>query len=88
MVYMPALIGVPEIVALPLPAAKFTPGGRSPDSVSAAAGKPVVLTLNENAVPMVTLSDAFEVIAGASSTVRMKVWVAVPALPFAFRVMV
>lgn len=82
------LSGVPAIVALPFISVKLRPGGRNPDSDSVGVGKPVVLTVNENATPTVAVADGLEVIAGASSTVNVKVWVAVPVLLFAFRTMV
>jgi hypothetical protein len=44
---VPALAGVPEIVAVPFdPATKCTPEGSVPCSVSAAAGSPLVETVN------------------------------------------
>lgn len=86
---MPALpaAGVPEIVVVPLLlAVKVSPAGSAPDSLTIGAGKPVVFTLKVNAVPTEAEADADEVITGGCSTVSVKDWDVVPALPFALRV--
>jgi hypothetical protein len=69
--------GVPESVAVPLvPAVNVTPGGSAPLTLSPPRGKPVVRTVNVNAVPDVEFAVAALVNAGASLTVRVNVWVA------------
>ena len=79
--------GVPLIVAEPLALAlNVTPEGRLPDSVTDAAGNPVVVTLNVRAEPTLVVADAAEVMAEASSTVSVKAWLAEPPLLVALRV--
>ena len=76
----PAAAGVPARVAVPLPvASKVTPAGRAPVSVRVGAGVPVAVTGKLKAVPRVTVSELALVMAGARSTVRVKLWVTVPA---------
>ena len=76
----PVAVGVPARVAAPsAPAAKVTPAGRAPVSVRVGAGVPVVVTGKLKAVPRVTVSEPALVMAGARSTVRVKLWVTVPA---------
>ena len=73
---MPAA-GVPASVAVPLPlSTKVTPEGSAPVPVSVEFGNPVVVTVNVPAVPVVNVVLAALVIAGAWSTVSVKVWVA------------
>ena len=48
---VPAVVAVPEMVAVPLPlSAKVRPAGR-PEAPMAGAGKPAVVTANDDAVP-------------------------------------
>ena len=75
---------LPAKVAVPLPlSVKVTPPGSAPVSLKVvAAGKwwPVV-TVKLPAVPTVNAAVLALVIAGASVTVRVKVWVALGATP-------
>ena len=78
---VPVVVGVPAKPAVPLaPATKATPAGRVPVSVTAAAGKPLVVTGKLRAVPRVTVSELALVTVGAWSTVRVKPRVTVPAV--------
>ncbi len=81
---VPDVPGFPDSVAVPLPlSTKVTPPGRVPDLVIVGgAGKPVVWTVNEPAVPTVKVTPAALVIAGAWSTVSVKGWVAFGSVPF------
>ena len=80
---MPAA-GVPARVAVPSPlSTKVTPVGRGPDSVRAGVGKPVVVTVNDPAVPTAKVLALALVMAGAWSTVRVKLWVASGDTPLA-----
>ena len=64
-------------MAVPSPlSVKVTPAGSAPVSVRAAVGNPVVVTVNVPAWPTVKVALAALVIAGAWSTVRVKLWVA------------
>ncbi len=68
------LAGVPAIVAVPLPLSLNVTGlGSDPDSLRAGAGVPVVVTVNVPAEPTVKVVLFALVIAGALSTVRVKV---------------
>jgi hypothetical protein len=58
-----------------------TPVGSVPDSVSAGAGKPIVVTTKEEATCSVNVVPLPEVIAGPSLTVSVKVWTAFAATP-------
>ena len=50
---------VPESVAVPLaPARNVIPVGSDPDRVIVAAGQPVVVTVNENALPVTATAEA------------------------------
>ena len=65
---------------------KVTPDGRFPDSVTAAAGLPVVVTVNVPCVPTVNATALPLVIAGAvgaAFTVRVKFWLASGLTPLA-----
>ena len=53
--------------------AKVSPEGRVPVSVRLGAGKPVVVTEKDPEVPLKKLAELAEVIAGAWSTVMVKV---------------
>ena len=78
---MPATVGVPARVAVPLLlSTNVTPAGRVPVSSRAGAGVPVAVTGNENAVPKATVSDPALVMAGACSMVSVKLWVTVPTV--------
>ena len=73
---MPAA-GVPARVAVPSPLpVKVTPAGNAPCTDSAAAGKPLLVTVKLPAWPVANVVFAALVIAGACSTVSMKVWTA------------
>ena len=75
---------MPASVAVPLPlSVRVTPGGKAPVSVMVAAGKPVVVTVNEPAWPTPKLVLSALVIAGAWLTVRVKLWVALGETPLA-----
>ncbi len=70
-------------MAVPSPlSTKATPGGSAPVSLSEGSGVPVVVRLKLPAVPAVKVVEAAEVMAGASSTVRVKSWVASGLTPF------
>ncbi len=71
---MPAA-GVPASVAVPSRlSTKVTPEGSAPVSVSGVGtGNPVVVTVNAPAVPVVNVVLSALVIAGAWSTVKVKV---------------
>ena len=78
---VPVAVGVPAMMAVPLaPAAKVAPAGRAPVSVRVGAGVPVVLTGKLKASPAVAVYEPALVMAGAWSTVSVKVWVTVPAV--------
>ena len=67
--------GVPAIVAVPSPlSVKVTPEGRSPVADSAAVGNPVEVTVKLPDVPVTNVAADAEVMSGAASTVRVKVW--------------
>ena len=58
--------GVPEIVAVPSSlSVKVTPEGSAPVWVKDAAGVPVVVTVNDPALPVVKVALSALVIAGA-----------------------
>jgi hypothetical protein len=75
-------------VAVPLPLSlKVTPGGRAglESSVSAAVGRPVVVTVKVPALPTGKVIELALVIAGAAVagfTVRVKLWLALGLTPF------
>ena len=74
--------GVPARVAVPSPlSTKVTPVGRAPDSARPAVGLPVDVTVKVPAEPSVKVVLLAEVIAGAASTVSVKVWVAGLPIP-------
>jgi len=61
----PAAVGVPEMVAVPLPLlTKVRPAGRAPDSPSAGVGYPVAVTVKVPGAPVVNVVDAALVMAG------------------------
>ena len=64
-------------------AVKVTPAGKAPVSLMAAAGKPVVVMVNEPVWPTVKVVVLALVIAGAWLTVRVKLWVASGEMPLA-----
>src|SRR6266702_3066327 len=65
---------VPAMVAVPSPlSVKVIPAGRAPDSVSAAAGAPVVVTVKLNGAPTIEVAEAALVMAGATFSVRVSV---------------
>ena len=72
--------GVPARVAVPSPlSVKVTPVGSAPDSVSFATGLPVLVTVNDPAVPTVNVAELPLVMAGAvgaALTVSVKLWLA------------
>src|SRR5205823_5546445 len=70
-------VGIPASFPLPFPLSmKVTPLGRAPVSVKDGAGKPVVSTANNPEVPNVKAALLRLVKAGASSTVKAKLWLA------------
>ena len=77
--------GVPESVAVPSPlSTKVTPAGNDPVSLSGVGiGKPVVVTVNVPNVPVVNVVLSALVIAGAWSTVSVKLWLASGTTPLA-----
>ncbi len=62
---------------------KVTPLGREPDSDRAGVGSPVEVTVKLPAAPSVKVVLSAEVMAGAASTVRVKVWLASGLIPLA-----
>jgi len=60
---------------------KVTPLGSAPVSIKEGAGKPVVITVNDAELPTVNVVLLGLVIAGASSTVKVKFWVALVPTP-------
>jgi hypothetical protein len=81
---VPAALGLPEIVALPLDfAAKLSPAGRAPDSETAAAGVPVVVTRKLSFFPTVAVVSAALVNVGVAPIAIDSFTVAVPAEFFA-----
>ena len=87
---LPAAAAVPEIVAVPFPlSVKFTPPGKAPVLLTAAAGLPVVVTVNVPLVPAVKVTLFALVIAGActKTTLTVKDCVAFGETPL-FAVMV
>ena len=65
--------GVPARAAVPSPLSrKVTPPGSAPVSLRAAVGKPVVVTVKVPSVPVVNVVLSALVIAGAWSTVSVK----------------
>ena len=79
---MPAA-GVPDRVAVPSPlSVKCTPlGSGAPPSSRAGAGYPRVVTVKVPWVPTLKVVEAALVMDGASSTVRVKDWVASGRVP-------
>ena len=77
---VPATVGVPPSVAVPFPlSVKVTPLGRAPDSLRVGVGKPpVVVTLNDSAVPTVNVLLFALVNVGTASTTRVPLVVAEP----------
>ena len=73
------MIGVPD--STPVVALRVTPVGRVPVSVNVGAGNPVAVTVKVPAVPTVKVVALPEVMAGAWSTVSVKLWVAFGRLP-------
>lgn len=74
-----AELGVPAMVAVPLPLlVNVTPEGSDPKSDRVGVGEPVVVTEKEKAVPAFTVSDEALVKAGAWPTVKVKLCFAVP----------
>ena len=60
---------------------KVTPLGSDPVSDRAAVGRPVEVTVKLPALPSAKVVLSAEVMAGATSTVRVKVWLASGATP-------
>lgn len=84
MLYVPfvPVAGVPLRVPVPFPlSANVTPFGSGPDSVKAGVGKPDAATWNVPAPPTEKVVLLALVIAGASSTVKVKLCVALLPIP-------
>ena len=75
---MDPTIGVPDRTPA---AVKVRPLGSGPVSVKVEAGYPVAVTVKVPSVPTVKFAELPEVIDGAWSTVRVKFWVALGAVP-------
>jgi hypothetical protein len=88
--YMAALpdAGVPLSVPVPFPlSTKVTPFGKvAPPSLTAGGGKPVVITVNDPGEPTVNVTLVGLMMAGAWSTVRVKLCEALPELFVALKV--
>jgi hypothetical protein len=74
--YVPPVptIGVP--LKTPVDASKVTPVGNAPDSLSVGTGEPLAVTRKLPALPTLNPMLLALVIAGPSSTVRVKPWLA------------
>ena len=65
--YVPWVLGVPAIVAVPSPlSVKLNPAGSRLDFFSVGKGYPSVVTVNENGTPVTAVADFAEVIVGRS----------------------
>ena len=64
------------------PPVRVTPDGRAPMLLKVGAGKPCALRVSEPALPTVKVALFALVNDGASSTVRVNVWVASLPMPF------
>ena len=71
---MPLSVAVPLLLAV-----NVTPAGRVPVRVSVGAGVPVVVTVKLNAWPVFAAAELALVMVSPLFTVRVKLWVAVPA---------
>ncbi len=86
---VPPAAAVPPRVAVPLPlSAKVMPPGNAPVSVSAGAGKPVVVIVKGDAVPVTRVSALALVISGACRTVRVNNWVAAAPTPLVAEIVI
>src|SRR5664280_1582128 len=86
---VPAVVGVPEMVAVPLVLAlKVNPAGRAPVSASVAVGEPVVVTVKVEAFPTVSEVEAALVNLVAVPITIESVAVVVPLAFLAVRVSV
>src|ERR1051325_1388116 len=80
---VPAAVGVPESVAVPLRlSTKFIPGGSEPVSPIDGLGKPTVVMVKVDAVLMTKSTALAEVNDGASLTVSVKLCTAFGVTPF------
>jgi hypothetical protein len=74
---VPDVVGIPEIVAVPLPLSlKAVPAGRVPVSLSDAAGASLVETVKDPAAPRTKGAVVAEVNLGGPSTTAVNAWVA------------
>ena len=71
---MPLRVAVPLVLAV-----NVIPGGRVPARLSVGVGVPAVVTVKLNAWPEVAEAELALVMASPLFTVRVKVWLAVPA---------
>jgi hypothetical protein len=78
--YVPPAVGVPD--RIPVAALNVMPFGSVPLTFSVGAGVPVAVTANVAAMPAVNVALFALVIAGAESTVNVKLWLAFGATPF------
>src|SRR5579863_5140592 len=79
----PGSVGVPAMVAVPLPVdTKESPGTNAPDSVSVALGTALVVMEKLPAAPTANEALSPEVNAGGPSTSTVRIWVADGARPF------
>jgi hypothetical protein len=84
---VPAAVAVPLKVPVPLPlSTKLTPAGKVPITVRLGAGNPRLVTRKELATFRVKVVPATLVIAGDSSTVKVKACRVEPALFDALKV--
>jgi hypothetical protein len=58
----PAAVGVPVIVAVPVPLVNVSPFGSAPECVIVGSGEPVAVIAKLNALPTVALAEAALVI--------------------------
>ena len=73
------MIGVPE--RTPVVGLRVTPVGSAPVSLNVGVGNPEAVTVNVPEMPTVKVAELPDVIAGASFTVSVKLWVASGATP-------
>ena len=86
-VYVPAVLGVPLKVAVPLPVLVHVSPATVPVWVRVGSGYPVALNWKVNAVPWTAVAELALVMTGGWRTVRVKDCVVVPSVFVAETVM-
>ena len=83
--YVPAVVGVPDSVAVPFPlSVNVTPGGNAPDSYKIGVGNPVVVTVKVPAWPTVKVAESALVNVSSARGTALLSWGA-EAVPVARR---